>query len=692
MVARLSLCGQLAGSKCLLNFRTCSLGRQSSVSKSYQRDLGMHRRITRRDFLNGMALTVGGTLLPLRTAAGANSGPGASTEDALLAAGITERDPRYYPPVLNGMRGSHPGSFEAAHALRDGTYWKTAGTAINTGETYDLIVVGGGISGLAAAHFFRARAGKSARILVLDNHDDFGGHAKRNEFHFGGRMLLMNGGTMDIDSPTPYSTVADRLLKELGVDPPRLAAKCNDPNLYRSLGLKPAVFFDKETFGADRLVLGEVAAEGKRAASEQEWIEFLAKAPLSPAVRRDIVRIETGKVDYMNGLQSAAKKDRLWRISYKDFLLKVAQVHPDVIPFYQTRTHDEWGVGIDAEPALDCWGYGLPGFQGMGLEPGVTPHMSYTAAGYCSSGGSYKFHFPDGNASIARLLVRNLIPQAVPGRTAQDVVTARVDYGRLDDVASPVRIRLNSTVVLARHVGDPWSAAEVDVTYAREDQAYTVRGKGVVLACWNTMIPYLCPELPEKQKAALKYLVKVPLVYTTVGVRNWTSFQKLGVYDVSAPGSYWLGVRLDSVVNIGDYRSPRTPDEPALLHLSRTPCKPGLPVRDQQTAGHIELFTTSFETFERKIRDQLARTLGPGGFDPAHDIEAITVNRWPHGYGYEYNPLFDPDWPEAERPHIVGRKRFGRITIANTDSGATAYTDVAIDQAHRAISELIAAA
>ena len=661
------------------------------MRRSYKRDLGVHRQITRRDFLNGVALAVAGATLPLRTLSGESSGPDASREESLLAAGITERDPQYYPPALSGMRGSHPGSFETAHALRDGTFWKNVGAVADTGETYDLVVVGAGISGLAAAHFFRARAGKQVRILILDNHDDFGGHARRNEFHFGHRMLLMNGGTMDIDSPTPYSAVADGLLKELGVDPLKLAAKCDEPRFYQSMGLKPAVFFDKETFGADRLVVSEVAAERKQAASEREWIEFLARTPLSPEVQQDIVRIETSKIDYMPGLSSAEKKHRLWRISYKDFLLTVAKVQPGVIPFYQTRTHDEWGVGIDAEPALDCWGYGLPGFQGMGLDPGVTPHMGYTAAGYHSTGGSYKFHFPDGNASIARLLVRNMIPQAVPGSTAQDVVTARADYSRLDDPASPVRIRLNSTVVRARHAGDPWSAEEAEVTYARRGKAYKVRSKGVVLACWNTMIPYLCPELPEKQKEALKYLVKVPLVYASVAVRNWTAFQELGVYDVSAPGGYWLGVQLDSIINIGDYRSPKTPEDPALLHLARTPCKPGLPVRDQQIAGHIELFTTPFETFELKVRDQLGRMLGTGGFDPARDISAITVNRWPHGYGYEYNPLFDPDWLEAERPHIVGRKRFGRMTIANTDSGATAYTDVAIDQAHRAVNELLAA-
>ena len=668
------------------------------MDESHDRELGMDRRITRRDFLNGVALAIGSSLLPAGVHADnlvappppLGSGPDTSRQEPFLAKGITPQDPRYYPPALTGMRGSHPGSFEAAHALRDGDFWKTAGKPIDTGETYDLVVVGGGISGLSAAHFFRAQAGNAARILILDNHDDFGGHARRNEMQIGGRMLLMNGGTLGIDSPTPYSHVAQGLLRELGVDPPKLAAKCDDRSLYHSLGLTTAVFFDKATFGADRLVVGAPGGRyGKQAAaSEEEWTGFLKKTPLSSEVQRDILRIETAKADYMPGLTSDQKKDRLWRISYKDFLLKVAKVHPGVIAFYQTRTNEEWGVGIDAEPALDCWAFGLPGFQGMHLEPGATPHMSYTAAGYYKTGGSYRFHFPDGNASIARLLVRSLIPQAVPGSTAEHVVTAKADYSRLDQADSPVRIRLNSTVVHARHVGDPGSAREVEVTYAVEKQSYTVRGKSVVLACWNMVIPFICPELPEKQKEALLYLVKVPLIYTTVGIRNWTAFQKLGVQSVYAPGSYWMDVGLNPAVDIGDYRSPRSPQEPMLLRLSRTPCQPGLPARQQQIAGRMEIFTTPFEIYERKIRDQLGRTLSAGGFDPARDVEAITVNRWPHGYGYEYNPLFDPDWPTPERPNVIGRKRFGRIAIANTDAGATAYTDVAIDQAYRAVEEL----
>jgi spermidine dehydrogenase len=240
-----------------------------------------------------------------------------------------------------------------------------------------------------------------------------------------------------------------------------------------------------------------------------------------------------------------------------------------------------------------------------------------------------------------------------------------------------------------QNVGEPTTAKEAEITYASGKQLFTVRAKGCVLACWNMVIPYLCPELPDQQKEALHYLVKVPLVYASVGIRNWTAFQKLGISRVSAPGSYWPEVSLNAVVNIGEYRSPASPEEPILIHLSRAPCKPGLPAREQHKFGRYELLTTTFEDFERKIRDQLARTLRGGGFDPARDIEAITVNRWPHGYGYEYNPLFDPDWGEDERPNVIGRKRFGRVTIANTDSAATAYTDAAIDQAYRAVSELL---
>lgn len=681
------------------------------MSESQQdKKLGMGCPISRRDFLNGVAVTVGACLLGAKTSiasAGADNeglvvpampplGKGAddSAQEALLAEGITPEDPRYYPPILSRMRGNHPGSFETAHANRDGAFWKGATRPKETGEAYDLVVVGGGISGLAAAYFFRARTGPKARILILDNHDDFGGHAKRNEFHIDGRLLLMNGGTQSIESPFDYSQEAAGLFSDLGIDPPALEAKCAKPGFYHSLGLKPAVFFDKETFGVDRLVVGEPgrAFFRRQPASPQDWTDFLKKTPLSPDAQRDIVRLQTAKIDYMPGLTELQKKQRLAKMSYKDFLLKVVKVHQDVIPFYQTSTWGLYGVGIDAVSALDLWAEGYMGFDGLGLrrvkEPGFL--LSFTAAGEVVKKKPYNFHFPDGNASVARLLMRSLIPTSAPGKTAEDIVTAKFDYGRLDEEGAPLRIRLNSPVVRVRHVGDLATAKDVEVAYAQQNKLYSVRGKVAILACYNEMIPTLCPEMSARQKRALGYGSKVPLVYTTVALKNWRAFEKLGVQNVSCPGMYHNNIGLNSVVDIGEYTSPKTPDKPILVHMLRTPCSPGMSARDQQRMGRFELFQTSFETFERKIRDQLARVLGEGGFDASRDIAAITVNRWSHGYAYEYTPLWDPAWPPGQQPCEIARKRFGRIAIANSDAAAAAYTDQAINQGYRAVTELLA--
>ncbi len=379
------------------------------------------------------------------------------------------------------------------------------------------------------------------------------------------------------------------------------------------------------------------------------------------------------------------------KTSYRDYLRDLVRVDPAVLALYQSRPQGEWGVGADAVSALDCWGIGLPGFKGLALEPGAIAGMGFTPAGYADTGGSTRLHFPDGNATIARALVRRLVPAAVPGTTIEDLVTARVDYAHLDRPAQPVRLRLSSTVVSVRHDAAPAVARGTVVTYLRDGRALTVRASRCVLAGYNCMIPYLVPELPEPQKAALHALVKTPLVYTNVAIRNWRPWTKLGVHRIYAPGGYHTSAELNWTVDVGAYRTPRSPDEPTLVRMTKTPCRPGLPEHEQNKVGRAELLATPFETFEREIRAQLARMLAGGGFDPAADITAITVNRWPHGYAPENNSLFDPELPEAQRPHVVGRARFGRIAIANSDAGGGAYTDVAIEQAHRAVTELLSA-
>ena len=633
----------------------------------------MARDITRRDFLNGVGIAIGTSFV----------GKNAAWAEAFgvpQSSFAPEKDPGYYPPSKTGMRGSHAGSYEVAHDMRDGndSVW-TSTAPVDDGESHDLIIVGAGISGLAAAYFYRKFAGQQSKILLLDNHDDFGGHAKRNEFQAGKRMLLGYGGSQSIEAPGNYSKASIGLLKELGIEPQRFY-KYYDQKLFDSMNLTEAVFFDQQTFGEDRLI----SQKGLHYYGLEFAMENVSQMPIADAARKDLLRLQHNSVDYLPGLTPEQKKLKLIKTSYKNFLLQDAKVHPDVVKLLQTATHDLYAVGIDAVCAFDCNKIGLPGFKGISLPEDHEENPEKDEP--------YIFHFPDGNASVARTLVRSLVPGALPGHTMEDIVTARANYASLDNAASPIHIRLNSTVVKVKHVGDPATAKEVEVTYVRGGQARKTRAANCVLACYNMVIPYLCPEMPDKQKEGLSYCVKLPFVYTNVQISNWKAFKKLGVSSIYAPGSYFSHITLDFPVSIGDYHYPSSPEESCLLHLLRTPCRPGLNCKDQYRAGRGELLATEFATFERHVRDQLGRSLSAGGFNPARDIQAITVNRWPHGYAYEYNRLFEPlDRPASERPCVIGRQPFGRIKIANSDADGHAYTNTAIDQGYRAVREIVGA-
>ncbi|HUJ51550.1 MAG TPA: NAD(P)/FAD-dependent oxidoreductase [Bryobacteraceae bacterium] len=614
------------------------------------RDLGMDRPIARRDFLNGVAIGIAGVSAALSQA---NAQSQASEQ------------PGNYPPTRSGLRGNYPAAVAEFDHIRSGQYTQFPVPDSEIREEYDLVIVGGGISGLAAAHFYRTALGNNQRILILDNHDDFGGHAKRNEFRYQGRTLIGVGGTLGIATPFPYSYAAKSLVKELGIEVERNAEFLNH-ELVEKYDLAAGTFFDKEHFGEDRLVRGNPRLP-----------DFFAKAPLSEAARRDLIRLHGKNPDYMAGMSAHEKRAKLAKMSYQDYLLNVAKMSPDALPFF-IGAGGRNNKRVDTTPALEAGEHGLVGFNGLGLK---------LEEGF--SEASYLFHFPDGNASLARLLISKLIPAAVPGKQSMNtIVDAPVAYDRLDEPNSKMRIRLSSPVVRVQNEGPAENATSVRIAYRNGDKLAAVRGRYCILACYNALIPALLPEIPDRQKEALAYPVKVPMMYTNVLIRRWTAWQKLGVSRVSAPGMYHTTMSLDPGSTVGGYRGLTTPDEPIVVHMVRSPNKPGLPRKEQNRAGQQELLSMSFEDFELKIRQQMARTLAPGGFDPREDILAITVNRWPYGYAYTYDTLADPDVPFEQRPHVLGRQRCGRVTIANSDAGAAAFTNQAIDEANRAVHEL----
>ena len=638
--------------------------------RSEDRNLGMDRPISRRDLLHGVGALATMSLIP-----------GQSLADEILAAEASSAGSAGYPPALTGMRGNHDGSFDVVHQLVREAKRDWGAAEERDSFVYDLVIVGAGISGLAAAYFYR-QENPGARILILDNHDDFGGHARRNEFSIGGRKLIGYGGSQTFEEPSGYSDVVKSLLRDLGVDLSRFDS-AYDQGFYKRHGLGGGVVFNREDWGVDRLVrydLGGLGGYLPLAPSDLSAAEAVQQMPLSDAARGEMLRLLTVDEDQMPEIPADEKYDYLYSLSYRDFLSKhVGISEREVFTALKNLTSDS-SVGIDATTAGDAIFYTyLPGFKATGI------------AAYEEE--PYIHHFPDGLASVARLMVRAMIPGVAPGSTMEDVVTARFDYDRLDLDESSVRLRLNSTVTHVEHDGDPASAKRVGVSYVKGGQAYRVQARRCILACDNAVIPSLCPELPKAQREALKEQVRAPILYTNVALRNWQAWKKLGIGAVVSTGGYHVNAMLDFPVTMGGYEFASDPDDPIAVHMERFPHRPneGLGERAQRCFGRHELLATSFATIERNVRSQLAATLADGGFDPARDIEAITVNRWAHGYAYTYNDLEGPwyeDWDDERYPHVRARKPFGRITIANSDAGANAMMEVAVEQAHRAVSEL----
>jgi spermidine dehydrogenase len=620
--------------------------------------------ISRRDFINGIALSLaaGTSLSPLQIMAATNG------------------KAAYYPPALTGLRGSHAGSFEIAHAVTMAGGKYDLNSAVSD-SVYDLVVVGGGISGLTAAKLFRDQAGAGKKILVLDNHDDFGGHAKRNEFDVDGKILQCHGGSQSLESPSSYSKESKAVLASLGVEPQRFY-EYFDREFRERHKLRAGIYFAEAEYGRNvtaKSLLGFWADD----LDKEEARAVIAEYPISEESKQSFLELWYDKDDYLSGRSYSDKIELMRNMSYSQFLREHTSVTEEVVTILRDSVKSYWGLGMDILSALEGYRLELPGTYGLGIS---LPKM-----GILDSEEPYIFHFPDGNASIARLLVRDLIPGIAPGTTMEDIVTASMDYSLLDVAENDVRVRLNSTAISVAHDAE---RSSVDITYVRDGKPERVRARHTILACYNQIIPHICAEVPDAQREAIEYAQKTPLAYISIAIRDWQAFKKLGIYGIYQPQSDLMhSVMLDFPVSMGDYRFTAAPDEPAVLHGTFAPTLPdqGLTQKEQNLAGQRRLLSLSFDDFEKGIVNQLDGALGPGGFQSASDILGITVNRWPHGYAYEYNELFDgPDFSPKKGPHIAGRAQIGRISIANSDSSAYAYVDGAIDAAVRAVNEQLA--
>jgi len=612
--------------------------------------LGMNEPISRRDFVNGALVAGAGMLL-----SGRASAMGTSPADAWNGYG-----------GVGDYRASNGNTYDvmtAAHAMRDGAYEKTAAT--DTGEMYDLVSVGGGLSGLAAAVFFQKN--KGGRCLVLDNHPIFGGEAKRNEFLVDGHRLIAHQGSAIFLVPKKGG-YTDRFYEMIGMD-----RSTFDYQTWRGpspeMALHQSPYAEPKDYG---FYFGPQFGKRPGVWVVDPWGRKLSGAPLSDAAKADLMRWRTVPDD---GPRPQTEGDAISRqldtITLEEHLMARHRITRETVRnFLSPVEGGGYGLGPDA----------LSAYCAYAIE------TEFPGDGDSALGDQM---FPDGNTGFARLMVKTLIPDAFAGpHTVEAVWKSRVNFAALDRGGQHTRIRLNATVVRVEHAGNPGSAPHVVVTYAKGKQLFRVKARAVVMAGGSWTSKHIVRDLPASHRDAYAQFYRSPCLMANVAVRNWRFLYKMGM-----SGCRWFG-------GLGDYLSVRPmatldgvsptigPDSPTVLTIKVLFAQPGLPIGEQGAQGRAKLLGTSFAQYERALREQLADMFAPGGFDPRRDIAGIILNRWGHAYVNPQPGFFFGVGGKPAPRDVLRDAPHGRIAFANTDLAGAMDHRNSIREADRAVRQL----
>ena len=615
--------------------------------------LGMHAPISRRDFLNGTLLASAGLVLGRHGQA-----PTVSPADAWNGYGGVGDYARAHGNMYDVMT--------TAHRMRDGEFERAIAGATDTGEMYDLVAVGGGISGLAAAVVFQRKRG--GRCLVLDNHAIFGGEAKRNEFSVDGHTVVAHQASAIFLVPEKGG-YTDAFYNLIGMD-----RSAFEYQTCAEMPLAHSPYDEPPNYG---FYFGPQFGQRPGVWVMDPWGKNLAGAPLSDAVKTELLRWRNGgdagsPPPPRPHIEGDAISRQLDSITLEEHLMARHQISRDTVrTFLSPVEGGGYGLGPDVLSAYCNYAIGTQ-FPGDGDEK-LGDQM-----------------FPDGNSGFARLMVKTLIPAAFPGpRTVDAVWQNRVQFPALDRAEQATRIRLNATVVRVAHAGDPAHAPHVIVTYVIGNRLFSVKARAVVMAGGSWTTKHIVADLPESHRAAYGQFYRSPCLMANIAVRNWRFLYKMGISGCrwfQGLGNY-LSVRKQATV--GGITPTFGPDSPTVLTIKVLFSQPGLPVGEQGSRGRVQLLGTSFAQYERVFREQLGDMFAPGGFDPRRDIAGIILNRWGHAY---VNPqpgfFFGTDGQPAPRD-ILRNRAHGRIAFANTDLAGAMDHRNSIREAERAVDQLI---